>query len=301
MILCPPTIIRLNGILSLQETMENLTTNCINPDQLQLEAMKERILKNPVSDHLPRYEQPILYAGCRLSITTPAIELSSLVLKTYAFGDSVVFPVSAWLRMQLNILETFVARSVNVPQQLLLQWSHKLNHYYKPIYDGKYLSLSLSKWCRFTQSVNGQTIALPSFPRPNLGMGRYSITLDVPHVYIGPHKSGHLYSINFRVSHIHYEACPVSVHMPTVSQPTVSQPMLSQPVSQPMLSQPMLSQPVCSMPSLLGAAPASPSVLSTPKDVPTCSTPDSGVLPTSSHEPLKPSRGRRRKHVVGSD
>ena len=289
LILYPRIITILNGTLFFQETMEALTTNSINPEQLKLEPVKERIPRNPVSDQLPRYEQPILYGGCKLSITTPAMEMSSLTQKTYAFGDCVVIPVSTWFRAQLDILETFVARSVNVPEQLLLQWSHNMNHYYKPIYDGKYLSLSLSKWCRFTQNVNGQTIALPSFPRPNLGMGRYSITLDVPHVYIGPHKSGHLYSINFRVSHIHYEACPVSVYMPTVSQP-MSQPMMA---NQPMMS----NQSMYLTPPVNGEA--NMSVQSVPQDIPVQSRKYAGVLPTSK-EHMKPTRERRRKHVVNN-
>ena len=112
------------------------------------------------------------------------------------FGESVIIPVSAWLRLQFDLLEAFVANAVTVPQQLLLQWPHKLSNYYKPIYDGKFISVSLSRWCRFSQVVNGHTMAMPSQPRPNFGMGRYSFTIDVPHVYIGPHKSGHLYSIN---------------------------------------------------------------------------------------------------------
>ena len=71
----------INGILSLQEIM-NPTTSSINPEELSLEPIKERIPVNPVSDNLPRYEQVILYGGCKLSIQVPAVEMASLMLKT---------------------------------------------------------------------------------------------------------------------------------------------------------------------------------------------------------------------------
>ena len=266
------------------------TTHNMNLDQLALGPIKERIPKNPVSDNLPRYEQEILYDGRKLSIQIPPVELYSIVYKNFIFGDSVVIPVSPWLRSMFNLLDTFVSNAVTVPQQLLLQAPQLVHPCYKPIYNGSYISIALSKWCRFTQTVNGCTTSVPSNPLPTLGMGRYSFTLDVCHVYMGPHKSGHLYSINFRIAHVHFEPCAVSKYLP---QPFMAQTTMSQPV----MSQPSMTQPP---PSFSPATMTPPDVLSSPKEiVRSKSASHPGVLPAA--PVAKPTRGRRRKHVVSSE
>ena len=160
---------------------------------------------------------------------------------------------------------------VTIPQQLMLQWPHKLLNYYKPIYEGKNLAITLSKWCRFTQTVNGKTTSVP--PLSHLGPGRYSFVIDVPHVYIGPHKSGHLYSLNFRVSHVHFES--------SVSQAPVAQVSMPQiPMPQSMLSQATMS-------------PQSP-----PTDIVKEPVSFPGMLPTRK-ERVKAVRGRRKHAIVG--
>ena len=40
------------------------------------------------------------------------------------------------------------------------------------------------------------------------GPGFYSVTIDVSHVYIGPHKNGEHFSLNLRVSQITYQSIP---------------------------------------------------------------------------------------------
>ena len=263
------------------------SANSINPEELTLDQIKEYIPKHPVSDHLPRYEQPILYGGCKLSLQAPAVELTSLMYKTYAFGDSVIVPVTPWLRSHLNLIETFVTSFVTVPQQLMLQWPHKLLNYYKPIYEGKNLAITLSKWCRFTQTVNGKTSSVQ--PLSQLGPGRYSFVIDVPHVYIGPHKSGHLYSLNFRVSHIHFEP---SVQAPITQAPMAQAPMAQAPVAQ--VSMPQIPMPQ----SMLSQATMSPQ--SPPTDIVSTKEPVSfpGMLPTRK-ERVKAVRGRRKHAIVG--
>ena len=205
------------------------TIQTMQPQELELGKVEQHIPKVPVSDTLPRYHQTLSYSGCKLCLITAPVELHALLYSSKAlYGDSVLVPVSDRLRHQFEMINDFVRNTVLIPNELSLQWSASLSCYYKPIYEGKNIFISLSKFCRFTQEVNGRVMDLPSQPRPNLGVGRYVFTIDVPYVYIGPHKSGHLYTTHLCVTRIHF--LPAVSH---VSSPLV-QPNYGMPVSQSM-------------------------------------------------------------------
>ena len=222
------------GILSLQEAMNSdvMTTPSLNPQHLELENLQPHTTKIPVSDNLPRYRQPLLYDGCRLTIQAPAVDLRAVFYKQSNAGDSVLVPVTNWLQHQFSILDMFVCENVTVPHELRQQWSFQTDDLYTPIYKGRNICIQLSRFCRFTQSVNGQFTDLPCQPRPKFGVGRYTYTIEVPNVYIGPHKSGHLISLNMFVSRIHFEAAPLRMTQSFVQQP-LSQTYAPQSVPQP--------------------------------------------------------------------
>ena len=178
----------------------------------------------------------------------------------------------------------FVEGNVRLPNELTLQWSANVPSFYKPIYAGHNIFISLSKYCRFTQEVNGNLIDLPSQPRPNFGRGLYTFTIEIPSVYIGPHKSGHLYTTNLRVTRIHFQSTASNVASALVQN-------YAMPISQSMPDKLSVSQPITqsvsqSLPQTRQTTP--------PMDIgPNEGMSMAGILPT---ETLKPKR--RRKTVV---
>ena len=72
--------------------------------------------------------------------------------------------------------------------------------------------VSLSTWCNVMQE-NPATDTVTSDPLENLGQGTYSITIEVPYIYIGPHKRGEDCSLLLRVVQI--------VYKPDTIEPTI--------------------------------------------------------------------------------
>ena len=268
---------------TLQENMNSnsnnpnsMTTASLNPQQLELGKPEQYIPKVPVSDTLPRYHQTISYGGCKLNIQVPASELFALIYSNKSmYGDAVLVPVSKWLKQQFELINMFVERNACIPNELSMQWSVNLPSYYKPIYDGHNIFISMSKFCRFTEEVNGNLIDLPCQPRPNFGKGLYSFTIEVPYVYIGPHQAGHLYTTQLRVTRIHFQSIASDVPSTLVQN-------YSMPVSLPQSVNTSVNQ---SLPV---------SQTSAPMDIgPNRVVSMSGILPCEASKPK-----RRRKAVV---
>ena len=191
----------LSGILSLDDAFNmEATFPSLNPHKLALGDMEESRVKT----YFPSYYQPILYDGMKLVLQTPAVDMSGLVYHTYATGDAILIPISKWLRQQFNILDDFVHDTVVIPTALLEKWPYN-SYSYKPICKDNPIYLIMNKSCFITQETQDGTTELFSMTQPPLSEGQYSLTLEFEHVYIGWHKHNCLYSINFRVSHIHFK------------------------------------------------------------------------------------------------
>ena len=214
----------LPGILTLQDAMNSadiVTTTSLDRQQLELGALDEYKPKVQLSDNYPRYHQAISYGGMKLNIQVPATKLPSLIYGESRLGASVLVPISNWMQQQLEIINMFIRDNVLIPADLLKQWPYKAECFYKPIFDGMNMYIVLGKFCRYTQSIGKDLIVdIPCNPRPTFGPGRYSFTVELPHVYIGPHKGGFLYSVNFRIIRIHYE--------PDESKSIVTAPMTAE-------------------------------------------------------------------------
>ena len=308
-------------IMSGESMNENaFCATSIKPQDLQLGKLEQHQPKIPVSDMLPRYKQTLTYKGCKVNIQVPACELHALIYSAKSmYGDAVLVPISKWLRQQIDIINKFMEENVRIPNELKQQWLVSMLSYYKPIYNGNNIYIPMSKYCRFTQDVNGNLIDLPSQPRPNFGRGRYQFTIEVPEVYMGPHKSGHLYTTNLRVTRIHFQsvacntpmalvqnyAMPVSKPMPSHSVPmnyAVSQPLRQESPGHDVTGRWVVDTPQSFNASMIDTTQSFLNTLNdTPQasmpmaiDVPTTvSTSMAGVLPTSTMKPK-----RRRKTVI---
>ena len=192
----------LSGILSLHDAFhtETMAFPSINPKQLELGAIEESSVKT----YFRSYYQPILYGGMKLVLQAPSVEISSLTYHKYSAGDAVLMPISKWLRQQFNIIDDFVRDNVTIPDKLLAKWPYN-NFSYKRIFEGDSIYLIMDKSCRITQDTDDGIIELSSAARPQLNEGYCSITIEFPHVYIGWHHNHHLYSTNFRITHVHFK------------------------------------------------------------------------------------------------
>jgi hypothetical protein len=114
---------------------------------------------------------------------------------------AVLIPVNEWLRKQLNVIEQHVQENVTFVKDL----PSPNNLVYRPLWGGDFTYLRMAKWCNIFQ----QDVVTGKFePKPintPLGRGYYSVTIEVPYVYIGAHKNGKDYSLSLSVVQIIYK------------------------------------------------------------------------------------------------
>ena len=191
----------LSGLLSLNDTFntESMSFASLNPQKVELGLTEE----SHVRHSLPSYYQPILYEGIKLVLQTPAVHMSCLTYKHYSAGEAIYVPISPWLRQQFDIIDDYVRDHVIIPDALLAKWPYG-DHRFKAIWESHHLYLIINESCYITQDTKDGVIELPTTSQPTLGEGVYSLTLEFPHVYIGWHDNDAVYSVNYRVSHIHF-------------------------------------------------------------------------------------------------
>lgn len=193
-------MVSLSGIISLQEAMnaDTIALPSLNRQQLQLGNIEES------ETCRKSYYQPILYDGQKLRIQTPAVHMASLTYNKYSSGVAVLISISTWLRQQFKILDEFVRDNVIVPETLKsdIVFGQRL---YKSIQHGENIYLILDKSCTMTQESEDGIIDLTPQSQPSLGEGYYSFAIEFQHVYFGYHYYGYLYSINYRIKHIHFK------------------------------------------------------------------------------------------------
>ena len=182
----------------MSERVQIRMASLIDPHQLTLGDIEETRLKT----FFPSYYQSLTYGGQPLQIQTPDIRMSSLIPDHYFSGEAIELPLSTWLRYQFHIIDDFERDLVKVPETLLKK-SLTSKDRYKPLPTGEKIYLLLDKTCTLSQETEHGVVDLSSCS--SLGEGDYSLTLEFPHVYIGWHLFGYLYSVNVRVKHIHFK------------------------------------------------------------------------------------------------
>ena len=166
--------------------------------------------KYEVTNQPPHLRQYISYQGNKLQLRIPEFKLDALKRKEYGGLFSVLIPTEPWLRTQLDVIEKFVQENVNFTKNLIGAQTSAI--VYKPLWKGDSMYVSLSTWCNVMQE-NPATDTVTSVPLENLGQGTYSITIEVPYIYIGPHKRGEDCSLLLRVVQI--------VYKPDTVEPTI--------------------------------------------------------------------------------
>ena len=158
-----------------------------------------QVTKYEVSGNTPHHRQYIRYQNGRLQLLTP--KFNSYGLRLNANGDdySVLIPVDPWLRQQFNVTETFMRKHLADQTEAPLQ-----NVVYKPLWDGNMMYVRVARWCQiYQQNMETQEYAVVDLK--SLGRGNYNVTIEVPYLFIGPHKNGEGCSLTVRIVQIVFE------------------------------------------------------------------------------------------------
>ena len=195
---------------SAQANKNSATSNGIEMANLSLSpAAKYEVKEKTV------FRQYIRYSGAKLMLMTPTFHANELDMRTYDNGEtySVVIPIVPWLRIQLDKVEDFAQKNINIPESVSSQASEVL---YKPLWPHERMCVSISKWRDFFV-MNSETGLYEnvSVKDTKFGPGNYSIAIEVPYIYIGSHKNGELYSLTIRAVQIFYQ--PEGVKCPTLT------------------------------------------------------------------------------------
>ena len=171
----------------------------VNPQQLALSLPRpEQVSK----DGFPSYRSTIHHYGRKLVIKTPDVEYHGLQTRMTNRSCSLMVPIDSWTRTQLNELEKFVQCNVVIPDDVLRPEGSKRD--YRPMWPYPATFIICSQWCNYywkdPETGRSLFVSPDQFTHPGL----FSFSIEVPYVYIGPHKGGERYSLSVRLIEVTY-------------------------------------------------------------------------------------------------
>ena len=138
----------------------------------------------------------MLYNNQKLIIQTPSFQQNGLIFRATKGRRAIITPIDVWLRSQFNELENFVKANVKVPDDVVKVVGDSK---YKPLWDRERMCISVSQWCSYYRET-GSDGGFEQIPADShFGDGTYNISIEVPYVYIGPHKDGFSFSLTLRI------------------------------------------------------------------------------------------------------
>ena len=170
-------------------------------------------VKYEVQNNPSHYRQYLRYQGGKLMLLTPAFEASQLTLRKTNSDVAVMVPIEPWVRQQLDQIERYVQQNVTIPSEYSLQLAAVG---YKPLWQQPLMCISASRWCNVFQ-LNHVTGSYDSvdIKEATFGPGRYTVTIELPYLYLGKHRNGETFSITTRIVQIvHDPKPPVPVTIP---------------------------------------------------------------------------------------
>lgn len=137
-------------------------------------------------------------------LTTSNFEVEKLEIRGEGNNLSLLIPTQGTLRTQLNILESFATKNVSFPAGLTQSPECKAP-LYKALWQADKMFVALSPWCDFyTFNTSNEEYSKTTSKGP-FGKGIYHVTLEVPYIYLGDHKDGHLFSLTLRAVQVIYQ------------------------------------------------------------------------------------------------
>ena len=132
-------------------------------------------------------------------------------MRQHGANHSALITIDTWMRQQLNVTEKFATQNV-----ANLSVDPTKNMIYKRLWDGDRMYIGVAPWCQILRkkSESGQyeTVDINA-----LGRGTYTVTIEVPYIFIGPHKNGEDFSLTLRIIQITFDpevenkASPVAI------------------------------------------------------------------------------------------
>ena len=159
-------------------------------------------ISDPVQQVSGRYTQRILDNGHKLLLTPPSFhaEHGPYIRKWESGARTLAMPLSPVLKSDLVKIQNSVSDRIVIPEDVIHYPHRKL----KAVYLGDSMFITLSKWCNVFKFVDGRN-AYECIDVDDFGKGEYFVTLEVSHVYIGPHQNGENCSLSLRVVSIVYK------------------------------------------------------------------------------------------------
>lgn len=185
-----------NSLLSLQADNNNQAPVIVSTSLATFPATKYEVVNS-----IPHYRQYITYENARLSILTPNFKSEGLTRKLNGSNFSILVPVETWLRTQLNVIEDFVKQNVNVGNHIMAPVNGLK---YKPLWLGQRMFIRVAHWCNILKRNEIGEFESVKHDTP-LGPGTYNMTIEVPYIYIGPHKRGEDFSLALNIVQIVFQ------------------------------------------------------------------------------------------------
>ena len=150
------------------------------------------------------YRQYIRYRGSKLILSTSLYEAEGLFMtSTNGSMKSTSVAINPILRATLNTVENFAAHNVSLPADAV--FPSQTGSLYKPLWPSEWMKISISNWCNFLR-LNYETGMYESVaPDSVFAKGLYQISIEIPYIYIGPHKEGQSFSLTLRVVQVLYQ------------------------------------------------------------------------------------------------
>jgi hypothetical protein len=79
------------------------------------------------------------------------------------------------------------------------------NYIFKPFLDSDTMLVTMSQWCKFYKYDEVKAAYVEVSGYVPFEKGEFNVGIDVSHVYIGPHRGGHQFSLSLRVYQIIYK------------------------------------------------------------------------------------------------
>ena len=171
----------------------------INLQQLSLNLpSSQKVSENGIQS----YRSSIYHGGQKIVIKTPEVEYSGLHSRVINGSISLAIPIDSWTRTQLNTLEDFAQGHVIIPNDVVAPAGASRD--YRPIWPHPVAFVMCSQWCNYfwrnPETGHCTSVKPELLTRPGL----YSFSIEVPYVYIGPHKGGERFSLTLRLVQVTY-------------------------------------------------------------------------------------------------
>ena len=189
-------IIKLTANVKLLSSLQRMSIN-LQQLSLSLPCSQKMSDKGILS-----YRSALYHGGQKIVIKTPEVEYSGLHSRVINGSISLAIPIDSWTRTQLNTLEDFALGHVIIPDDVVAPAGASRD--YRPIWPHPVAFVMCSQWCNYfwrnPETGHCTSVTPEHLTRPGL----YSFSIEVPYVYIGPHKGGERFSLTLRLVQVTY-------------------------------------------------------------------------------------------------